>query len=114
MFRVLNLTKKMFIPSINQAKMRFFSHSSSIDTKALLNLAHDFEKEGKVRTAEDIYKKIIASNPKCKEAYEQLMESWIRTRSLKVSQQDLKDFIKNYENNFGANDKNKGTAPSPK
>ena len=115
MFRIFNnISKKIFTtPSINLTKTRFFSHYASMDTQALLQLANDFEKEGKVRTAEDIYKKIIIANPKCKEAYQHLMESWVKTRSLKVPQQELKEFVKNYESNFGTTHQDNGKTPSP-
>lgn len=67
------------------------------EVKHWLNLADDFMSIGKIRTAEDIYQKLIEKYPSVEEPYQKLWDSWRAHRSLKVTEKEMDAFIEKYE-----------------
>lgn len=81
----------------NQACMFHSVKQDNLELSQLLDLANDFMKTGKVRTAEDIYKKLIDKHPYSPEPYQKLWDSWHAHRSFKVTEKEMDDFIEKYE-----------------
>ncbi len=69
----------------------------SPEMEHLLNLANEFISIGKIRTAEDIYKKLMEKYPYAEEPYQKLWNSWQAHRSLKVTEKEMDTFIEKYE-----------------
>lgn len=67
----------------------------------LLKQASRLMQAGNVRLAEEMYKKIIKQHPDCKEAYQQLWNSWVAHRSLRVPQREMDHFLCLYNSKFG-------------
>lgn len=76
------------------------SHFEDLQKKTILDLAASLADEGKVRSSEDIYKLAIKRYPKEKEAYTALWESWARNRKLRVTKQEIEEFLAKYTENI--------------
>lgn len=83
---------------------RFYSQNLSsygeLKKQAILEIASNLTKNGKVRSAEDIYKEVIKLYPHDSEAYSALWASWLRNRKLNVSKLEMEDFLKSYSENI--------------
>lgn len=84
---------------IGYQSLRFFKKNTTPSNEAalLLKLADEFAYQGKVRTSEDVYKSIIEKYPYHQEAYQKLWNSWMRNRSLNVTEKELEDFKRKYD-----------------
>lgn len=79
---------------------RFFSNHLTNQYAVLPKLAAEFEQEGNARAAEDIYKKYLEKNPTNEQAYLYLFDFWRRNCSLKVTKNELDDFMNKYQKNI--------------
>jgi hypothetical protein len=112
MFRVANQFYRLASSNSQSLQKNTYSFFRNCNTCAndpvdiLIKKADDLARIGKIRKAEDIYKKIIDNHPTHETAYQKLWNSWVSTRSLKITQKEFDEFEKKYhehilsKNNF--------------
>lgn len=97
--RFFTISSHQYYSLKSRGRHSLFSSTKQLypEMRPVLDLASEFMNSGKIRTAEDIYKKLIDKYPYVEEPYQKLWSSWQAHRSLKVTEKEMNDFIEKYE-----------------
>ena len=95
--RHMGVRLSVYASALFSVRPKRFSSDTVAPESVMLALASSFEKEGKVRTAVDIYKKVIEQYPTSRQAYQMLWNVWADNCSLKVPNKEMNDFIAQYK-----------------